>query len=57
MYKKCHSSIRSDPAYNKKAAKKVTKKRWNAVKKTLQQRKDYVSGRKAEILAGIESEA
>lgn len=57
MYKKCHSSIRSDPLYNKKPAKKITKKRWNKKKQTNQDRKDYVANRKAACLAGIESEA
>jgi large subunit ribosomal protein L5e len=57
MYKKCHSAIRSDPVYNKKPVKKITKKRWNKKKLTNQDRKDYVSKRKEAILAGIESEA
>ncbi|CRK90794.1 CLUMA_CG004484, isoform A [Clunio marinus] len=46
IYKKAHAAIRQDPVYQKKAEKKVTKKRWNKAKQTLQQRKDYVAKRK-----------
>ena len=59
IYKKCHASIRSDPTNVKKAEKKVTKKRWNKAKQTLQDRKDYVAKRKSDFLAklAVESEA
>jgi large subunit ribosomal protein L5e len=57
LYKKAHSAIRSDPGQPKKAAKKITKKRWNKAKQTLQQRKDYVSKRKSDYLAKLAAES
>lgn len=57
IYKKCHANIRSDPAYKKKAEKKITKKRWNKAKQTLQQRKDYVAKRKSDYLAKLAAES
>lgn len=57
LYKKAHSAIRSDPGQPKKAAKKITKKRWNLAKQTLQQRKDYVSKRKSDYLAKLAAES
>ena len=57
LYKKCHANIRANPAHGKKAAKKITKKRWNKAKQTLQQRKDYVSKRKSDYLAKLAAES
>lgn len=57
IYKKAHSAIRSDPGYAKKSAKKVTKKRWNKAKQTLQQRKEYVAKRKSDYLAKLAAES
>lgn len=57
LYKKAHAAIRADPVLKKKAEKKITKKRWNKAKQTLQQRKDYVSKRKSDFLAKLAAEA
>lgn len=57
LYKKCHANIRADPTQGKKSEKKVTKKRWNKAKQTLQQRKDYVSKRKSDYLAKLAAES
>lgn len=57
LYKKAHAAIRADPKHAKGAAKKITKKRWNKAKQTLQQRKDYVSKRKSDYLAKLAAEA
>lgn len=57
LYKKCHANIRADPTSGKKTEKKVTKKRWNKAKQTLQQRKDYVSKRKSDYLAKLAAES
>jgi large subunit ribosomal protein L5e len=57
IYKKAHSSIRADPVYKKKPAKKVTKKRWNKPKLTLEQRKTKIAAHKAEFLAKLQAEA
>lgn len=57
IYKKAHSSIRADPSLAKKAAKKITKKRWNAAKLTLEQRKAGVEKRKTDFLASLEAES
>lgn len=57
LYKKAHAAIRADPKHPKKSEKKVVKKRWNKAKQTLQQRKDYVSKRKADFLAKLAAEA
>lgn len=56
LYKKAHSAIRADPSHSKKAPKKVTKKRWNAAKLTLEQRKAKVATRKADFLAKLKAE-
>lgn len=47
VYKKAHDSIRANPERPTKPEKKVTKKRWNAKKITLQERKARVSNKKA----------
>jgi len=57
IYKKAHSSIRADPVYKKKPAKKVTKKQWNKVKLTLDQRKKKIAAHKAKFLAKLQAEA
>lgn len=58
VYKKAHSSIRADPSRAKKDHKKAaTKKRWNAAKLTLEQRKQKVADRKATFLAKLKAEA
>jgi len=58
VYKKAHSAIRSDPSRQKKEHKKAaTKKRWNAAKLTLEQRKQKVAERKATFLAKLKAEA
>jgi len=57
-YKKAHAAIRADPSHAKtKKPAPATKKRWNKAKLTLEQRKEYVSERKATILAKLKSEA
>jgi len=57
-YKKAHAAIRSDPSHAKtKKPAPATKKRWNKAKLTLEQRKQYVSERKATFLAKLKSEA
>jgi len=56
MYKKAHAAIRNDPSHSKKPAKKVTKKRWNKAKLTLEQRKAGVAKRKEDFLAKIQAE-
>jgi len=58
IYKKAHSGIRSDPAHKKPEHKKpATKKRWNAAKLTLEQRKQKVNERKAAFIAKLKAEA
>lgn len=57
MYKKAHSAIRSDPSHTKKPEKKVTKKRWNKAKQTLEQRKQYVAKRKEDFMAKLQAES
>jgi large subunit ribosomal protein L5e len=47
VYKKAHDAIRANPDRTAKEEKKVTKKRWNAKKITLQERKARVSNKKA----------
>jgi len=56
MYKKCHAAIRKNPESKKKAAKKVTKKRWTAKKLTYDERKAKVEKTKADFLAQIEAQ-
>lgn len=57
IYKKAHAGIRSDPSHSKKVEKKVTKKRWNKAKQTLDQRKAYVAKRKSDFLAKLAAES
>jgi len=47
VYKKTHDAIRANPERPEKQEKKVTKKRWNAKKITLHERKARVSNKKA----------
>jgi len=51
LYKKAHEAIRADPEHQKSAkdASKVTKKRWNAKKLTLEERKARVAAKKKEF--------
>merc|ERR1711953_1429261 len=56
MYKKAHAAIRKNPEGPKKAAKKVTKKRWTAKKLTHAERKAKVEKTKTEFLAQIEAQ-
>ncbi|XP_037047613.1 60S ribosomal protein L5 [Bradysia coprophila] len=57
-YKKAHAAIRADPSHQKsKKAAPATAKRWNKAKLTLEQRKQYVSERKAAFLAKLKAEA
>jgi len=56
MYKKAHSAIRADPAHKPSVKKDVTKKRWNAKKITLAERKAKVQAQKDEFLAQIEAQ-
>lgn len=57
MYKKAHEAIRADPERKKssKDPSKVTKKRWNAAKLTLEQRKARVAAKKKEFLAKLDA--
>lgn len=57
LYKKAHEAIRADPTKQKKPAKKVTKKRWNKPKLTLEQRKTKIAAHKAAYLEKIQAEA
>lgn len=54
IYKKAHASIRADPAHSKKPEKKITKKRWNKAKLTLEARKAGILKRKTDFLAKLE---
>jgi len=56
MYKKAHAAIRADPAHKPSVKKDVTKKRWNAKKITLAERKAKVQAQKDEFLAQIEAQ-
>ena len=58
IYKKAHANIRSDPSH-KKVEKKagIVKKRLNAKKLTLEQRKQRVADRKAAFLAKLQTES
>merc|ERR1712127_717654 len=56
MYKKCHTAIRADPSTKKGAAKKPTKKRWNAAKIGIVARQAKVAKTKAEFLAQLEDQ-
>lgn len=59
MYKKAHEAIRADPEAKKstKDPSKIKKKRWNAKKLTLEQRKERVAAKKKEFLAKLENGA
>ncbi len=59
MYKKCHEAIRADPERQKssKDPSKIKKKRWNAKKLTLEERKARVAAKKKEFLAKLEAGA
>lgn len=57
IYKKAHASIRQDPSPAKKAEKKVTKKRWNEKKLTLEQRKKKIADRKEAYIAKLKADA
>merc|ERR1712176_1568432 len=56
MYQKAHAAIRADPTPKAKVEKKVTKKRWNAKKITLADRKAKVAKAKEEFLAQLEAQ-
>nr|CAG4649521.1 EOG090X09YS [Scapholeberis mucronata]SVE93753.1 EOG090X09YS [Scapholeberis mucronata] len=57
MYKKAHEAIRANPDRVKstKDASKIKKKRWNAAKLTLEERKARVAAKKKEFLAKLEN--
>lgn len=59
MYKKAHEAIRADPEKQKssKDPSKIKKKRWNAKKLTLEERKARVAAKKKEFLAKLEAGA
>ncbi|CAO1396224.1 unnamed protein product [Diamesa serratosioi] len=57
IYKKAHAAIRQDPIHPKRADKKVTKKRWNKAKQTLDQRKAYVAKRKSDFMAKLQADS
>jgi hypothetical protein len=55
MYSNAHSAIRADPM-KKPPAKdksKIAKKRWNAKKYTLEERKERIANTKAEFIANL----
>ena len=57
VYKKAHSSIRSDPKHKVDEKKKpATKKRWNKAKLTLDERKQKVADKKAAYIAKLQAE-
>lgn len=57
-YKKAHAAIRADPSHPKtKKPAPAKAKRWNKAKLTLEQRKQYVSDRKAAWMAKLKAEA
>ena len=57
LYKKAHEAIRANPDVKKstKDPSKIKKKRWNAAKLTLVQRKERVAAKKKEFLAKLEA--
>jgi len=55
MYKKAHAAIRADPSLKKADAKQVKKKRWNAIKLTLEQRRAKVNATKEATMQQIEA--
>lgn len=56
IYKNAHASIRKDPSFTKKPEKKVTKKRHNLAKLTLEARKAKIAKHKADYLAKIQAD-
>jgi len=56
MYKKAHAAIRADPAHKAAPKKDIKKKRWNAKKITLADRKAKVAQAKAEFLSQIDAQ-
>jgi large subunit ribosomal protein L5e len=57
LYKKAHAAIRADPSQSKKPEKKITKKRWNKAKLTLEQYRAGIEQRKTDFLARLEAES
>jgi large subunit ribosomal protein L5e len=59
MYKKAHEAIRADPEKQKssKDPSKIKKKRWNAKRLTLEERKARVATKKREFLSKLEASA
>jgi len=59
IYKKAHEAIRADPEAAKasKDASKIVKKRWNAKKLTLEERKARVALKKKEFMDKLEGSA
>lgn len=57
MYKKAHDAIRADPEKQKssKDASKIKKKRWNAKRLTLEERKGRVAAKKKAFLSKLEA--
>lgn len=56
IYKNAHAGIRKDPVFHKKPEKKVTKKRFNLAKLTLEARKAKIAKHKADFLAKIQAD-
>jgi len=56
MYTNAHKAIRADPSPKAKSDKDVAKKRWNAKKITLAERKAKVAKAKEEFLAQLEDQ-
>lgn len=58
MYKKAHEAIRADPEAKKpvRDPSKLQKKRWNAKKLTLEQRKARVAEKKKDFLSKLEAD-
>jgi len=55
IYKQAHAAIRANPGYTKKTKGSIQKKRWNAVKLTLAERKAKVAATKEATLEQIEA--
>merc|ERR1712147_486305 len=57
LYKNAHAAIRADPEPQKstKDASTITKRRWNAMRLTLEERKARVNAKKTEFMAKLES--
>lgn len=56
IYKNAHAGIRKDPVFHKKPEKKVTKKRFNLAKMTLEARKAKIAKHKADYMAKIHAD-